>query len=178
MSETTSASENKSEIHQKRSCNEDNISLRRILTAANSNEAAEIQPNVGDPILVFKPQWFDKIFGGEKDLEIRHQALTPGLKYLSTKGVIYGKAMQGVPIKIKDFNHWNSLRPRHLVPDDAMFYNQTYALLLLSVERVQPLPYQRTQGPIGNATYRPFKRDLDEPTPLSSAEDDGTFDQV
>ena len=112
-------------------------------------------PVCGERVLVLKPQYLDRLLSGEKTLEIRGKALTPGIAWLGAAGMIHGMASLEAARLIDSTHMWQELRSQHCVPGDDLPYKRTWALPIMAVQRLhQPVPYVHPRGAIGVVTYR------------------------
>ena len=120
-----------------------------------------VQPKELARIVVLRECWLEEILAGNKKLEIRDRALRAGCKFLAARGVIHGVINQGTPFRIQHQAEWDMLREQHLVQDEQMPYTKTWALPILTVNRIQPVPYSYRKGTVGTAKYRRVEDDED-----------------
>lgn len=130
---------------------------------SDDDEAAVARPRRGDSILVLRPEWLEKIFAGEKKLEIRFQCLQPGFRYIGTSSEIWGSVVLGEGYQITSMKRWKELMPLHKWTGQTKLpYKKTWAMPLQDLERwPKTLPYKRKVGPIGHQVYEPVSSDAD-----------------
>ena len=93
----------------------------------------------------------------DKDLELRHQRLTPGRYYLASGRVVQGVADVGVAFEVEDDFWFRSLLHRHQLDTASKPYKKTWAHPLTGVQRMDPsVPYALVQGQQGTARFRPM----------------------
>ena len=107
-----------------------------------------------DRILIVKEPWLNLILSGEKTIEIRSAPYRPGHYFVGHKQLIRGEIVLGVAKQIWTEEEWNFLRPRHRVPTSTLPYRKTYALPVVSVQRVAPTPFVHPRGAINSVKYR------------------------
>ena len=119
--------------------------------------AAMAAPQPGDKILVLKQRFLDLILREDKDLELRHQRLTPGWYYLASGRVVQGVADVGVAFEVEDDFWFRSLLHRHQLDTASKPYKKTWAHPLTGVQRMDPsVPYALVRGQQGTARFRPM----------------------
>jgi len=121
-------------------------------------------PALGDPILVFQKQWLDKILSGQKTMEIRHQCLKAGYRYLASGQKIHARAFLGAGAPVHS-SEWHLLLSRHCVDTQEMPYARTCAHDITGLQLLaEPLPYKYQLGQVGTATFVPIvaSRRVDE----------------
>ncbi len=111
----------------------------------------------GDKICVLKQRFLDLILREDKDLELRHQRLTPGRYYLSSGRVVQGVADVGHAFEVEDDFWFRSLLHRHQLDTASKPYKKTWAHPLTGVQRMDPsVPYAMVRGQQGTARFRPM----------------------
>ena len=124
---------------------------------AHSLAMAALQPAPGDKILVLKQRFIDLILREHKDLELRHQRLTPGRYYLASGRVVQGVADVGVAFEVEDDFWFRSLLHRHQLGTASKPYKKTWAHPLTGAQRMDPsVPYALVRGQQGTARFRPM----------------------
>ena len=108
------------------------------------------KPCHGDRILIFRRGWLERIFSGEKTMEIRGTRLHEGDVWLGCKSQVLGKARLGAGIHIETESQWTALRPQHLVSDSGLPYKKTWGLPLCAITRLRKaVPFRHPRGAIG-----------------------------
>ena len=103
-----------------------------------------------DRILIVKEPWLNRILSGEKNDRGARHALPPRPLLRWTRGEI----VLGVAKQVRTEDEWNFLRPRHRVAPATLPYRKTYALPVVSVQRVAPTPFVHPRGAINIVKYR------------------------
>lgn len=105
-----------------------------------------------DRILIVQEEWLNKIFSGEKTIEIRNFFNAFGRVYLCQSGTkkVFGYAeVVRVDGPLSDLE-WENLRDGHGVPGGRRYGDNTYAWHLRDVTRLKcPVPIQRKPGSVG-----------------------------
>ena len=116
---------------------------------------AYVLPRVGDHMLVIKRHWLQLIFQGSKTLEIRPTNLVPRWRFLACEGIVWGRALFGTGIRMCSDSQWRLCVDQHQVMDAVRMYgHHTFALPILQIEMMPPIPYARERGQLGTALFR------------------------
>ena len=113
-------------------------------------------PQLGERILVLRPNWLELIISGEKTLEIRGRNLCAGKYWLGCRGRIDGRAVFEPAFQIQSAATWHSLRHQHRVETDELPYKTTFGIPVRFCERVSPpISYTIKRGAVGIVKYAP-----------------------
>ena len=113
-------------------------------------------PQVGDPMIVLKKGPLELILRGLKTLEIRHNRLCAGIKYLAYRQHVWARVHFGVAYRITTTKEWRDSRDKHCWDADTLPYHQTWGIPILKVEHIGPLQYRPRLGQIGTSLFRPL----------------------
>ena len=116
--------------------------------------SADLQPKRGDRILIYRKGIIETILAGKKTLEIRSRNFKAGRYFLGCHGCIHAVAQLGPATRIDTLGDFERLRPSHLMIQDALPYDPTWALPIESVEQMR-CPYRHPKGAITIVKYRP-----------------------
>ena len=119
-------------------------------------------PHLGAPILVLQERWLENILMGVKTLEIRCQPLKPKWRYLGFRQLVWGRARFGEPLLIESDEDWVNLRDQHLQDRPDRPYKKTYALPVLEVQCLGPVPYLYRPGQLGTVIFKPVEMEDDD----------------
>ena len=89
-------------------------------------------------------------------MEIRHQCLKPGRRYLAAGQQIQGVAWIGSGIHIDTLEKWEEWKPQHKWDVPQLPYKNTWGLPLMHVKSFNKFyAYQHQKGAMGTATFYP-----------------------
>ena len=123
--------------------------------------------NEGDPILVIKPFWLQKILDGSKHIEIRSSRCNKAINtriFLSESGTSKISASAVVvrcvgPLTCTEFNN---LKSSHCILSDSLPYKKTYAWVLKDVFVLpNAINYKVKPGAIVWRKYIPISSETD-----------------
>ena len=114
----------------------------------------EEAPKPNDRILLLRQPWLGLILAGEKTLEIRGRALSPGKYWLGHQKLIYGFAMLGEAIPIRSNIAWRALVHKHRVDMPKLPYKKTWGLPVLRAQTTRRVPYVHPKGAVVVVKYR------------------------
>ena len=108
------------------------------------------------PILVLQEKWWQLIVAGKKNLEMRHEALTPLVKrHVGRGGELWGTVTLGKAFEVKTDEEWRALRPRHQVDKSTRMHEKEMAHPIAAVEVFDTsIHYEPLRGQVGTARYR------------------------
>ena len=104
-------------------------------------------------ILIVKPEWLDKIFDEDKDMEVRGSPCDSKIGKLIYFCPSGASAVTGTARIVECLGPlsqflWDELRPRHKVPGPRTYGDKTYAWVLSQVQRMPPKPIKRNASVI------------------------------
>ena len=117
-----------------------------------SSEMEAPQPN--DRILLLRQPWLELILAGQKTLEIRGRALSPGKYWLGHQKMIHGFVMLGEATRIHSDGAWRNLAHKHRVDLPRLPYKKTYGLPVLRAQVTRRVPYVHPKGAVVVVRYR------------------------
>ena len=114
-----------------------------------------MEPKAGEKILILKQPWLQMILSGQKTLEIRGRALSPGKYWLGQGSMIHGVVYLGTAFWIDSLQSWTDHYSQHRVDLPMLPYKKTYALPILSARPTgRMIPYIHPKGAIGIVKFR------------------------